>query len=509
MAKYAYERLTALDNSFLVLEQPNAYMHVASTAIFEAAPLRREDGGIDADSIKRAIAASLPSIPRYRQKLAYVPIERRPVWVDDDRFHIDYHIRHTSLPRPGTGEQLRRLAARIMQQHLDRGRPLWEMWIVEGLEGDRFALISKVHHCMIDGIAGVDLMTILLRPAPDREIPEAPSFIPRPAPSRVELLRDELWRRVRLPLDAVRDIRSFVREAEDARRELLVRVRAVRETLGSTLRVPSGTPLNREIGPHRRFDWLSMELSKVKEVRRQLGGSLNDVVLTIVTGAVRKFLQRRQVNPAGIDFRVLTPVSVRTGDERGTLGNRVSAWLVDLPVGESDPREQFARISKRTAELKQSKQAIGAEILTQAAEWTPSTLLALGARNVTRLLPFNMVVTNVPGPQFPVYMLGARQLEIYPHVPLVDNLGLGVALLSYDGKLGWGINSDYDLIPDLSFFVAAIRESFEALVRLPNAVEVRTEAEAPATPAKTPPQPAATPAAKPSKPRSDGAEVTS
>jgi WS/DGAT/MGAT family acyltransferase len=466
MARYTYDRLTALDASFLMLEKPNAYMHVASTQIFEAGPLRNASGGIDADAVKNLTAAQLHLIPRYRQKLVYIPLETHPVWVDDDRFNLSYHLRHTSLPRPGTEEQLKRLSARIMQQHLDRSRPLWEMWVIEGLEGDRFALVSKVHHCMIDGVSGIDLMKILMSLEPEHELTEPPPYIPRPAPTRAELPRDELLRRPRLPLDTLRDARTFLREAQDARRELGFRLRAVRETLGQTLRLASPTPLNRAIGPHRRFEWLSMDIAEIKAIRKSLGGSLNDVVLTVTAGAVRRFMERRQVNPRTLEFRILAPVSVRTEDERGAFGNRVSAWVIDLPIGEDDPRARLEAIGRQTEKLKRSKQAVGAEVLTQVAEWTPSTLLALGARNVTRLLPFNMVVTNVPGPQVPMYMLGARMLEVYPHVPLADNLGLGIALLSYDGKIFWGLNADYDLVPDVREFVAAIRTSFEEIRRV-------------------------------------------
>ncbi len=463
MARYAYDRLSALDNSFLVLEQPHAYMHVASTQILEAGPLRKADGGIDAEAFKQLTAALLHKIPRYRQKLRYIPLENHPVWVDDDCFNIDYHIRHTSLPRPGSEEQLKRLSARVMEQHLDRSRPLWEMWVVEGLEGDRFAIISKVHHCMIDGVSGVDMMNVLMTQTPDTTIPEAPPFLPHPMPSRLQLLREEVSRRMRLPFAALRDFREFTREADDARRELLVRARATVETLGTSLRRPSETPLNREIGPHRRFDWCVMGLADVKAVRKSLGGSLNDVVLAVVAGAVRRFLTYRRVDPDAISFRVMTPVSVRRDEERGQLGNRVSAWFLDLPIGERDPRRRLKRISEKTRQLKESRRAVGAETLTQAAEWTPSTLLSLGARNLTRMLPFNLVVTNVPGPQVPIYTLGATLLEIYPHVPLIARLGLGIALTSYDGRLCWGFNADYDLVPDLDRFVQMTRDSFDEL----------------------------------------------
>jgi WS/DGAT/MGAT family acyltransferase len=316
---------------------------------------------------------------------------------------------------------------------------------------------------MIDGVSGVDLMNILMSMSPDPVIPEAPPYIPRPAPTGFELWRHEALRRLALPFEAVRDLRRFAEEAQDTRRELLVRARAVAQTLGASLRRPSETPLNGQIGPHRRFDWCVMPLRDIKAVRKSLGGSLNDVVLTVVTGAVRRFLEHRRVDPGGIDFRVMTPVSVRGREEQGQMGNRVSAWFLTLPVGLDDPAKQLLAISEETAALKESKRAVGADILTQVAEWTPSTLLSLGARNVTRLLPFNIVVTNVPGPQVPIYTLGAPMLEIFANVPLIDGTGLGVALMSYDGRLCWGFNADYDLLPDLPVFVQAIRDSFDAL----------------------------------------------
>ncbi|HVH19125.1 MAG TPA: wax ester/triacylglycerol synthase family O-acyltransferase [Myxococcota bacterium] len=466
MPHYSYDRLTALDTSFLILEKPNGYTHVASTQIFEAGPLRTEDGGIDFEAIRKAHAAVLHRIPRYRQVLRFVPLENHPVWVDDHHFDLDYHLRHTSLPRPGSDSQLKRLSARIMQQHLDRDRPLWETWVVEGLEGDRFALISKVHHCMIDGVSGVDLLQILLSPDPQAQPEPPPQWIPRPNPSRLQLLRDELGRRMRLPFEAVSDFRAFLRDAEDVRRELRVRARAVRETLGESLRSASDTPINGRIGPHRRFDWFAIEIADVRKIRDAFGGSLNDVVLAIATGAFRRFFGERGVDVARLDFRVLAPVSVRSDSQRGALGNRVSAWVIQLPLATRDPRAQLAAICSRTAELKESKRAVGAEVLTRVAEWTPTTLLSLGARNASRLLPFNSVVTNVPGPRIPMYLLGARLREAYPHVPLVDHMGLGIALLSCEGRLHWGVNADYDLVPDLPEFVAALQDSFAELSAL-------------------------------------------
>ena len=463
MPRYAYERLTALDASFLLLERPNAYMHVASTARYEAGPLRTAQGGIDVERIRRGVAGILHRIPRYRQKLAWIPIERAPVWVDDPEFNLAYHVRHTSLPCPGNDAQLKELAARVMAQRLDRSKPLWELWVVEGLQGDRFAVINKVHHCMIDGISGVDLMNVMMEPTPNTEIPEAPPFVPRPMPSAAELLQGAILRRLRLPLVALRDVKHLLEEVRDTRQDLLVRSRALLEALGGSLRPAPPTPLNQPLGPHRRFDWLDMDLGEVRAVRRRLGGSLNDVVLTIVTGAMRRFLRHRRVETRGLDFRILAPVSVRSERERGTFGNRVSAWIVPLPVGLADPLAQLRRISEKTRELKQSRAAVAAEALTQVADFTPTTLLSLGARTFSRLLPFNLVVTNVPGPQVPLYLLGARMLEVFPQVPITDGTGLGIALMSYDGHLFWGFNADFDAVPDLERVVAHVSEAWQEL----------------------------------------------
>jgi diacylglycerol O-acyltransferase / wax synthase len=239
--------------------------------------------------------------------------------------------------------------------------------------------------------------------------------------------------------------------------------RAVRDTLWTTFRSVSDTPLNKQIGPHRRFDWLSMDLEQVKAVKNSLGGSLNDIVLTTVTGAVQRFLESRRVNVEMLDFRVMAPVSVRSEQEKGTLGNRVSAWMIDLPLSERDPVRRLEKIRETTARLKSSKQAVGAEILSRVGEWTPTTLLSLGGRMVTRSLPFNLVVTNIPGPQVPLYLLGAKMLDNYGLVPLTDFLGLGIALFSYAGQLCWGFAADWDLVPDLREFVAAIEDAFREL----------------------------------------------
>ncbi len=482
MPRYAYDRLTFLDTSFLLMEADNSPMHVAGAATFEVGPLKTAEGGIDIDRIRDYVVSRLHLIPRYRQRLAYAPIENHPVWVDDDHFNIHYHVRHTALPKPGDDRQLKRLAARVLAQHLDRQKPLWEIWIVEGLaDHDHFLMISKIHHCMVDGMSSVDLLNVLLKPEPAESFVPAPRWMPRAAPTRWELATEALLRYAQLPLDIGRSVPQLLREVSDAQSDIRVRLNALRETLASGFGAVSDTPLNQRIGPHRRFDWLGMDLNAVKAVKNRLGGTLNDIVLTTVAGAVRRFLQRRNIDVAHLDFRVMAPVSMRSSEDRGTLGNRVSAWMVPMPLGEPDPVRRLDAIRATTERLKQSRQALGAEVLTQVGEWTPSTLLSLGARLATRALPFNLVVTNVPGPQQPLYMLGARMIDNYGFIPLTDYLCLGVVLFSYAGKLCWGFTAEWDLLPDLHDFVGDIEESFRELSDVPERIEIRPAARAKAS----------------------------
>jgi len=461
MPRYAYERLSAQDASFLVAETPTVHMHITGAQIFDAGPLGTADGGVDFAAIKRSVESVLHLIPRYRQRLKWIPFENHPVWVDDHHFNLDYHMRHTALPRPGNDEQLKRLCSRIMDQPLDRRRPLWEFWVAEGLAGNRFAIITKMHHCMLDGQAGADLAHILLSPTPQIELNDPVTYIPRPSPTRLELFRDSISQRLGMPLRAIAGLREVAYFTAEARADLWARVRAIADLAGWAVQPASETPLNGRIGLHRRFDYLVMPLADVKRVAKKLEASVNDVVLSVVTGAVRDFLVRRRVRPDRIDFRVSAPVSVRRAQQRGEMGNHVSAWIVQLPIAEADPVAQLARIRAVTDELKRSRQALGVETMMAVAEWTPSVLLSLGARAASG--PINMIVTNVPGPQVPLHLLGCRLLELFPQVPLLQTTGVGVALFSYDGKLCWGFNGDYELVPDLRYFVRAIEAAFGRL----------------------------------------------
>lgn len=468
MTDDGYERLSALDNFFLIFESPNTPMHVGSAAIFDAASLLKPDGGIDGRRIKAYVASRLDQIPRYRERLVWIPLAERPVWVDDDHLDLDYHIRHTSLPKPGNERQLKDLAARIISQPLDTRKPLWETWVIEGLEHDRFAMIFKVHHCMIDGISGADLLSTLLSPKPDPRLPHSSRWVPRPAPSRLALLRDQLVERLKAPvLFSSRALRHPLTVASTVARS----VGAVAQTMGSTLQFVSRTPLNQPISAHRRFEWATMDIAAIKAVKDVLGGTLNDVVLATVAGAVRSFLERRQVDVAAVRFRVFVPVSLRSATEHGTLGNRVAGWFIDLPLGEPEPRTRFTKIRNAMVELKKTDPALAADALTGMAEWVNPSLFGLATRLVSGVLPFNLVVTNVPGPPMPLYLLDSRMLAVYPVVPLYVNLGLGIALFSNDGKLFWGFNADWDVVPDLDEFVACVRLAFDDLCAVARVAE--------------------------------------
>ena len=462
-----YDRLSALDATFLEIESPSVHMHVGSVHLFEGGFLRTPDGGLDIERIRTMAEPALRRSARFRQRVERIPLFGHPVWIDDERFKLEYHLRHTALPEPGDARQLKRLAGRIFSQKLDPNRPLWEMWFVEGLEDDRFAVIMKAHHCMIDGVSGADLLAGFMQGgAAQPEEATSPRWMQRPPPGGARLVADELARRASLPLKAVRAglaaARNPLRALEGAREG----VGAVAEALGAGLGSASPTPLNDDIGPYRRFDWTRFDLPAVKEVKNRLGGTVNDVVVAVVSGAVRRFLQRRAVDVDGLDFRAMLPVNVRSEDQHGKLGNRVAFLMARLPVDEKDPARRFARVVETTRGLKESSTVEGGEILEELADWTATGLFTGVTRLAARTRSFNMVVTNVPGPQFPVSILGAKMLEIYPLVPLYSNQALGIALFSYDGSLFWGFNADWDAVPDLHDLVEMVHDEFETLRKL-------------------------------------------
>ncbi len=460
-----YDRLNAIDRQFLIYEAEAIHMHIGGTAIFEGGALRRQDGGIDIDRIRAFIESRLPRIPRYRQVVSFTPFGRH-IWLDDPHFNIEYHVRHTSLPKPGNEQQFKALCGRIFSQALDRSKPLWEVWIIDGVGGgsDRIGFISKVHHAMVDGVRSIDLIEAILTKDPIAEFEPAPRWIARRRPPAVMLMLDDLSRATRVPVELALQTPRFLREAMEARSDARLALKGAADLYWKTVLRPSETPLNRRIGPHRRFDWVDTDMNDVKAVRRRFGGTVNDVVLTTMSGAVRRFLEHRGMHPEGIDFRVMAPVNIQartgTADE---LGNQVSAWMVPLPIAERDPRRQLEILSRTTAVLKEEKNALGGLLWTRLSGLAPSTLLSLGARLSWRNLPCNMVVTNVPGPQQELYLLGAKMLNYRGMLPIGNYLGLGTVIVSYAGKLQYSFTADWDLVPDVDVFAKCVGAAFQEL----------------------------------------------
>jgi diacylglycerol O-acyltransferase len=456
----ANDRLTALDSSFLHLEdnQPS-HMHVASVTIFDGPPPSY-------DEFVEGIAGRLHMVPRYRQKLAFVPFAQgRPRWVDDPTFNISYHVRATALPPPGGEEQLRTLAGRVFSQRLDRDKPLWEVWIVEGLDGDRFALLSKVHHSLVDGVSGADLMTVLFDISPDPAPPADPPerWTARPLPSGSELLGEALLERATEPREIVRTMRAALRGPRQFARNTLEAAGGVSALARGTLRPAPASPYNGDIGPHRRFTWVRVRLGDIKAIKNSLGGTVNDVVLATVTGGLRRHLHARGVSTQDMTLRAMVPVSVRSDLEQGALGNRVAAMMAPLPVWCENPAVRLDVVSDAMRNLKSSGQAVGAEVLTRIGGFAPPTIMAQATRIGARQRAFNLVVTNVPGPQFPLYVQGKELLDVFPMVPLAMNQRLGIALMSYNGAINFGLIGDYDSMPDLEDFARHLAESLEEL----------------------------------------------
>lgn len=460
-----YERLSALDTSFLHAERLEYPMHVGSLLVFEGGQFFDDDGRFRIQEIRELVLARLPLIPRFRKRLMTTPLAQgRPVWVDDDRFDIGYHVRLTALPRPGSREQFLTLATRVQEQLLDRERPLWELWFVEGLEGGNVGVIQKTHHSMIDGVSGVDVAKVLLDLSPDFQPPEIPEWEPEQAPSPSELLLSSIYERMTMPAEIVRSMRSGLRAPKAVLDRVGRRARSVATFLDRNAVAPR-TSLNARTGRHRRFATVRVPVDELKRVRRAYGGTLNDVMLTGVAGGLGRLLESRGEDVEGLRLRIVVPVSVRQRSERGALGNKVSAMLVNMPVGITDPEERLAEIHAETKRLKEQEQAAGAGFVMELTEQLAPTLFGLAARAVHRQRLVNMICTNVPGPQFPLYMMGAKLIEAYPFVPLTRNLSLVVGILSYDGCVHFGLFADRDVCSDLEVLAAGIHDAFVEMVK--------------------------------------------
>jgi WS/DGAT/MGAT family acyltransferase len=474
------QTLSPLDASFLHIEDGVTHMHIGSIGIFEGpAP--------GADEVPAAIAARLPLVPRYRQKVQFVPLALgRPTWVDDPHFNLDYHVRRTALPAPGGDQELRNLVGRVMSQQLDRAKPLWEIWIAEGLDDGRWAFISKVHHCMVDGVSATDLLSVLLDSEREGEPPIPDSWEPQPEPSSAQLVARALAERASSPYEIVRSALSAVRGPRRAAREA-VQVGRGLANLRQVAGPGQSTSLNGPIGPHRRWDWARSRLSDVKQIRKAHGGTVNDVVLSAITGGFRDLLLARDEPVEDRVVRTLVPVSVRAEHEQGAYNNKVSAMFAELPIEISDPVTRLHSIHEQMQELKQSGQAVAAERLTALSGFAPAMLLALAGRVGSRLpqRAVNTVTTNVPGPQQPLYLAGRRMLEAFPFVPLGGWVRIGIAIFSYDGSINFGVTGDRDTARDIGVLCDGIEHATAALLPTPTARAAAREASRtkPGTPA--------------------------
>jgi diacylglycerol O-acyltransferase len=455
------EWMSPIDSSFLHVENDTTPMHIGAVSIFEGPPP-------PFDELRAMIAGKLDLVPRYRQKVRFVPLAvGSPVWIDDPHFSLDYHVRHTATPAPGTDEQLRQMASRVFSQHLDRNKPLWELWAVEGLQGGRWALLSKVHHCMVDGVAATDLMSVMFSDDTATAGSANGEWAAGPEPSGLEVLLKTIVRRAS-PAGQVEAVRRALSAPRESLRSLAEAARAT-AAASSRMRPVSASSLTGPIGPHRRWSWAQVRLSDVKTVRGALGGTVNDVVLTLITNGFRELLESRGENVAeGRVVRTMVPVSVRRRGERGVYNNRVSAVFAGLPVGLDDPAARLEAIRREMDGIKESKQAVAGDVLTSMSGFAPPLLLALGSRLVTVSPRLNMhtATTNVPGPQQPVQTLGRRLLESYPFVPVVGSIRIVVAIFSYDGGLYFGVTGDYDGAPDIDVLTAGITRGMDALLGL-------------------------------------------
>ncbi len=457
-----FERLSTLDQAFLANESNNCPMHVGAVLVLDAKPLRTTAGGIDFEAVLRFIAGAIASEPRFTQRLRKLPGVRDFVWVDDEHFLLNYHVRHTALPRPGDERQLKRLAGRIFSQNLDRDRPLWEFWVVEGLDGDRFAMICKVHHCLTDGMGAVKILGSMVGQTPK---PSAP-FVPRPAPTDRDLWTSAIAHRAR----NARRIRGSLARLRAAGEGVAQRspLSGLFDTLKKSVQPGPRTSLNpTQVGPNRRFDTLRLDLNEMKEVKRALGGKLNDVVLATVSLGLHRYFRDRGESPTGYaGFRALMPASVR-GDDKRALGNQVATLIADLPVDEGDPARVYRRVCEETAFLKKESNAIqGIQMLEELDDAMGLGVVSAAFLLAGKLRSFNTIVTNVPGPPIPLPLFGAPLLEIYGLVPLFSQQGLGIVLLSYAGQLHWGFNADWQSLTDVHILADAMREAFGELLVL-------------------------------------------
>jgi WS/DGAT/MGAT family acyltransferase len=457
--------MSALDSGFFFAESENTPMHVGSVAVFEGPAPSYGD-------VVRLLLSKLPMVPRYRQRVREVPMRLgRPLWVDDAHFQILYHVRHTAVPGPGSDEQLRNLAGRVLGQRLDMAKPLWELWLVEGLADNRWAIISKVHHCMVDGIAGTDLMQLMFDLKPDAEHEAPKEWTPRRSPSSLSLVAESVSDAVTHPLRALSSLPSAGSASRSAK-SLLDQGKAIAQTVPSVAKqavTPTARSLNGPIGPHRRWAWTEGRFEEFKAVRTAFGGTVNDVVLAAITGGFRDLLQGRgELSSEKLVVRSMVPVSVRKQGQKGNLDNQVSAVFVDLPVGLESPVDRLAAIRGQMDEYKKTMSAVDAASIIEMGNYVAPTLLALGVRAAMQAGQFwvQAVTTNVPGPRFPLYVLGQRMVSAYAYVPIAGGTRCSIGIFSYQNTMTFGLNADFDGYPDIDTLSNGIRRGLDELLTL-------------------------------------------
>jgi WS/DGAT/MGAT family acyltransferase len=458
-AGHSPAHLTATDTSFLLQERNGAQMHIGGVSVFEGPAPEHEE-------LREHIWERLGLVPRFRQRLAEPPVAlTRPWWVDDPEFNLDYHLRRTALPWPGGEEQLKGLVARIFSQRLDRGKPLWEMYVVEGLEGDRFALITKAHHALVDGISGVDLASVIMdtRPEPVPVGGAVAAFERHPAPSRAELIVRTVAQTARTPLSLAHYAAGAALYPQRLTRAA-TKVAAALGAMGWELLNPApSVPLNGPIGPHRRFETRDLSFADVHRVKQHYEATINDVVLAASTGALRRWLTARGVRTEGLELRALVPVNLRSEEERGLLGNRVALLRASLPVYAEDPEQRLLLVRDAMRRAKRSRQLMAAQTIVGLSDFALPTILAQASRLNFSTRLFNLIITNVPGPQIPLYLLGRELKMISPVAFLPRGHALSIAVFSYSGVISFGLLGDYDRMYDLKLVGEGLEESLSEL----------------------------------------------
>jgi diacylglycerol O-acyltransferase len=460
-------RLSALDASLLYLEDATTPMHIGGVAIF-----RRPRTGFDYERLLGLIEQRLALVPRYRQRVRHVPGHlARPVWTDDTDFDITHHVRLSALPKPGTNEQLAHLVARLMSRPLDHNRPLWELYLVEGLQRNRFALVTKTHHAMIDGIGAIEIGQVILDVSPNQQDEDLPLWMPEPEPGRLQLLTDAVTEVVQRPGALVDNARSAIGDVTATVNKVVGAASGVVSALRTAARPAPSGPLNVPITAERRFAVARASLADLRKIRAAHGGTVNNVVLAVVAGALRSWLMSRgEVVTSGTTIRAMAPLSVRdeavANTPAGMAGGKVSAYLVDLPVGEPSPVVRLQHVAHAMRARFEAGQPVAADALVRLGGFAPPTLHAMGARAASAFSQriFNILVTNVPGPQVSLYAAGAKMLEMFPVVPLARNQAVSIGVTSYDGGVYFGLNADRAAMPDVDILARMVEESVEELL---------------------------------------------